>query len=67
MADEARGRAGAAAVRRGPQRGRAARGAAAAAGPGLPRGGCGWLFLDESGRRRWCSLRTCGGAGTATH
>ncbi|MFE8962418.1 BTAD domain-containing putative transcriptional regulator [Streptomyces iakyrus] len=21
---------------------------------------CGWLFLDESGRRRWCSLRTCG-------
>ncbi|MGW2113923.1 BTAD domain-containing putative transcriptional regulator [Streptomyces zhihengii] len=28
---------------------------------------CGWLFLDESGRRRWCSLRTCGGAGTATH
>ncbi|MFF0433337.1 CGNR zinc finger domain-containing protein [Streptomyces sp. NPDC004327] len=22
---------------------------------------CGWLFLDESGRRRWCSLATCGG------
>ncbi|WP_033310032.1 BTAD domain-containing putative transcriptional regulator [Streptomyces iakyrus] len=21
---------------------------------------CGWLFPDESGRRRWCSLRTCG-------
>ncbi|MEU2539495.1 BTAD domain-containing putative transcriptional regulator [Streptomyces iakyrus] len=21
---------------------------------------CGWLFLDESGRRRWCSLRRCG-------
>ncbi|QWB24305.1 MULTISPECIES: BTAD domain-containing putative transcriptional regulator [Streptomyces] len=21
---------------------------------------CGWLFLDESGRRRWCSLATCG-------
>ncbi|MFH9585335.1 CGNR zinc finger domain-containing protein [Streptomyces luteogriseus] len=21
---------------------------------------CGWLFLDESGRRRWCSLVTCG-------
>jgi len=23
---------------------------------------CGWLFLDESrgGRRRWCSMRTCG-------
>ncbi|MDT0344567.1 BTAD domain-containing putative transcriptional regulator [Streptomyces litchfieldiae] len=23
---------------------------------------CGWLFLDASGRRRWCSLATCGGA-----
>ncbi|MBC9001180.1 ABATE domain-containing protein [Micromonospora aurantiaca] len=22
---------------------------------------CGWLFLDESGLRRWCSLGTCGG------
>ncbi|SCG53053.1 BTAD domain-containing putative transcriptional regulator [Micromonospora inositola] len=21
---------------------------------------CGWLFLDESGLRRWCSLGTCG-------
>ncbi|RKN34046.1 BTAD domain-containing putative transcriptional regulator [Micromonospora musae] len=21
---------------------------------------CGWLFLDESGMRRWCSLATCG-------
>ncbi|MGK5694312.1 CGNR zinc finger domain-containing protein [Streptomyces sp. URMC 128] len=21
---------------------------------------CGWLFLDESGRRRWCSPATCG-------
>ncbi|MFF4758463.1 BTAD domain-containing putative transcriptional regulator [Streptomyces sp. NPDC001292] len=21
---------------------------------------CGWLFLDTSGRRRWCSLATCG-------
>ncbi|SHN29933.1 BTAD domain-containing putative transcriptional regulator [Actinacidiphila paucisporea] len=21
---------------------------------------CGWLFLDHSGRRRWCSLATCG-------
>ncbi|MFI7487810.1 BTAD domain-containing putative transcriptional regulator [Micromonospora echinaurantiaca] len=21
---------------------------------------CGWLFLDESGLRRWCSLATCG-------
>ncbi|WP_067495424.1 BTAD domain-containing putative transcriptional regulator [Actinoplanes sp. TFC3] len=22
---------------------------------------CGWLFLDEHGRRRWCSLGTCAG------
>jgi predicted RNA-binding Zn ribbon-like protein len=21
---------------------------------------CGWLFLDASGRRRWCSMATCG-------
>ncbi|WP_431040521.1 CGNR zinc finger domain-containing protein [Streptomyces sp. P1-3] len=21
---------------------------------------CGWLFLNSSGRRRWCSLATCG-------
>ena len=21
---------------------------------------CGWLFLDASGRRRWCSMRSCG-------
>ena len=21
---------------------------------------CGWLFLDKSGRRRWCSMATCG-------
>jgi predicted RNA-binding Zn ribbon-like protein len=21
---------------------------------------CGWLFVDESGRRRWCSMSTCG-------
>jgi predicted RNA-binding Zn ribbon-like protein len=21
---------------------------------------CGWLFLDMSGRRRWCSMSTCG-------
>ncbi|WP_326814934.1 BTAD domain-containing putative transcriptional regulator [Streptomyces sp. NBC_01763] len=21
---------------------------------------CGWLFLDQGGRRRWCSLATCG-------
>jgi predicted RNA-binding Zn ribbon-like protein len=21
---------------------------------------CGWLFVDTSGRRRWCSMQTCG-------
>jgi predicted RNA-binding Zn ribbon-like protein len=21
---------------------------------------CGWLFLNRSGRRRWCSMSTCG-------
>jgi predicted RNA-binding Zn ribbon-like protein len=21
---------------------------------------CGWIFLDTSGRRRWCSMQTCG-------
>ncbi|MZD04392.1 SARP family transcriptional regulator [Streptomyces sp. SID5785] len=25
-----------------------------------PSAECGWLFLDASGRRRWCSLATCG-------
>jgi predicted RNA-binding Zn ribbon-like protein len=25
-----------------------------------PGRGCGWLFLDTSGRRRWCSMDTCG-------
>ncbi|UYQ66411.1 BTAD domain-containing putative transcriptional regulator [Streptomyces peucetius] len=25
-----------------------------------PGKGCGWLFPDHSGRRRWCSLGTCG-------
>jgi predicted RNA-binding Zn ribbon-like protein len=25
-----------------------------------PGRGCGWLFLDQSGRRRWCSMQTCG-------
>jgi predicted RNA-binding Zn ribbon-like protein len=37
------------------------------AGPGLlarvhrcPGRNCGWLFLDTSGRRRWCSMATCG-------
>ncbi|MFE9655112.1 BTAD domain-containing putative transcriptional regulator [Micromonospora sp. NPDC006431] len=30
---------------------------------------CGWLFLDDSGLRRWCSLGTCGrsGAGALCH
>ncbi len=22
--------------------------------------GCGWLFLDRKGRRRWCTMPTCG-------
>jgi predicted RNA-binding Zn ribbon-like protein len=25
-----------------------------------PGHGCGWLFLDVSGRRRWWSMSTCG-------
>ncbi|WP_199781677.1 CGNR zinc finger domain-containing protein, partial [Streptomyces sp. HCCB10043] len=25
-----------------------------------PGKGCGWLFLDTAGRRRWCSLGVCG-------
>jgi len=25
-----------------------------------PGKGCGWLFLDRSGRRRWCTMATCG-------
>lgn len=25
-----------------------------------PGSGCGWLFLDRSGRRRWCSMSVCG-------
>ncbi|MFD4022876.1 BTAD domain-containing putative transcriptional regulator [Streptomyces sp. NPDC058576] len=28
-----------------------------------PGKGCGWLFLDAGGRRRWCSLGVCGRAG----
>ncbi|WP_432004933.1 BTAD domain-containing putative transcriptional regulator [Streptomyces parvus] len=28
-----------------------------------PGKGCGWLFLDAAGRRRWCSLGVCGRAG----
>jgi SARP family transcriptional regulator, regulator of embCAB operon len=24
-----------------------------------PNGACGWLFLDASGRRKWCSVFTC--------
>jgi predicted RNA-binding Zn ribbon-like protein len=25
-----------------------------------PGTGCGWLFLDTSGRRRWCNMQWCG-------
>lgn len=25
-----------------------------------PGSGCGWLFLDRSGRRRWCRMSVCG-------
>jgi hypothetical protein len=25
-----------------------------------PGSGCGWLFLDPRGRRRWCTMATCG-------
>jgi predicted RNA-binding Zn ribbon-like protein len=25
-----------------------------------PGNNCGWFFLDTSGRRRWCSMQTCG-------
>jgi predicted RNA-binding Zn ribbon-like protein len=25
-----------------------------------PGSGCGWLFINASGRRRWCSMSTCG-------
>ncbi|MGI8571612.1 MAG: CGNR zinc finger domain-containing protein [Solirubrobacteraceae bacterium] len=25
-----------------------------------PDSGCGWLFLDRKGRRRWCTMATCG-------
>lgn len=25
-----------------------------------PGNDCGWLFLDPRGRRRWCSMRSCG-------
>jgi predicted RNA-binding Zn ribbon-like protein len=25
-----------------------------------PGNDCGWLFIDRSGRRRWCSMETCG-------
>jgi predicted RNA-binding Zn ribbon-like protein len=27
---------------------------------GCPGKGCGWLFLDPRGRRRWCSMAWCG-------
>lgn len=29
-----------------------------------PGADCGWLFLDENGRRRWCSVSGCGGGRT---
>jgi predicted RNA-binding Zn ribbon-like protein len=25
-----------------------------------PGEGCGWLFLDTRGRRRWCTMAVCG-------
>lgn len=25
-----------------------------------PGSGCGWLFIDRTGRRRWCTMATCG-------
>lgn len=25
-----------------------------------PGNNCGWLFVDTTGRRRWCSMQTCG-------
>jgi predicted RNA-binding Zn ribbon-like protein len=25
-----------------------------------PGNNCGWLFLDGSGRRQWCSMEVCG-------
>lgn len=25
-----------------------------------PGSSCGWLFLDRAGRRRWCTMSTCG-------
>lgn len=25
-----------------------------------PGKGCGWLFLDAGGRRRWCNMGVCG-------
>jgi len=25
-----------------------------------PGAGCGWLFLDRTGRRRWCTMAVCG-------
>lgn len=28
---------------------------------------CGWLFLDESGRRRWCGLASCGADADLRH
>ncbi len=25
-----------------------------------PGDGCGWLFIDRRGRRRWCTMQVCG-------
>ncbi|HXJ64691.1 MAG TPA: CGNR zinc finger domain-containing protein, partial [Actinomycetota bacterium] len=25
-----------------------------------PGDGCGWLFIDRTGRRRWCTMAMCG-------
>lgn len=33
---------------------------ATAAVHACPGRGCGWLFLDRSGRRRWCTMAMCG-------
>ncbi|MFE6504874.1 CGNR zinc finger domain-containing protein [Kitasatospora sp. NPDC057738] len=60
MATAAVGRPAAAAVRRRPRGRRTARRPAPVHRPPLPSTGCGWLFPDASGRRRWCSLATCG-------
>jgi hypothetical protein len=30
------------------------------ADPPCPGDDCGWVFLDHRGRRRWCSMQSCG-------